>query len=125
MPEVPPLESPPLPSPRPRGAELQKSYTLLSDLQIDAIKERLQLSPAQAKHWPAVEEALRGIARKMHALKQANAAGGSFALSQDAPEMQRLRTAAAPLLARLRDDQKREVRNLARIIGLDAVASRI
>lgn len=125
LPEVPPLESPPLPSPRPRGAELQKSYTLLSDLQIDAIKERLQLSPAQAKHWPAVEEALRGIARKMHALKQANAAGSSFALSQDAPEMQRLRTAAAPLLARLRDDQKREVRNLARIIGLDAVASRI
>lgn len=125
LPEVPPLDAPPVPSPRPWSADMQRSYAVLSDLQIEAIRDRLQLSPAQARHWPAVEEALRGIARRVHALKQANAGRGRFALPQDAPEMQRLKAAAAPLLARLREDQKREVRMLARIIGLDAVASRI
>ena len=125
LPVVPPIESPPLPSPRPKGADVQRSYTLLSDAQIAAIKDRLQLSPAQAKYWPAVEEALRAVARKMHALRQANPHSTTLAIAPDAPEMQQLKTAATPLLAQLREDQKRDVRALARIIGLDAIASRI
>jgi len=104
---------------------VQRSYTLLSDAQIAGIKERLQLSAAQAKYWPAVEAALRAVARKMHALKQANPHSHTIAISKDAPEMQQLKTAATPLLAQLREDQKREVRSLARIIGLDAIAARI
>jgi len=125
LPVIPPIESPPLPLPRPRTADVQRSYTLLSDAQIAGIKERLQLSAAQAKYWPAVEAALRAVARKMHALKQANPQSHTIAMSKDAPEMQQLKTAATPLLAQLREDQKREVRSLARIIGLDAVAARI
>jgi hypothetical protein len=61
----------------------------------------------------------------MHALRQANPHSTTLAIAPDAPEMQQLKTAATPLLAQLREDQKRDVRALARIIGLDAIASRI
>jgi hypothetical protein len=39
--------------------------------------------------------------------------------------VQQLKSAAMPLLWQLRDDQKDEVRKLARMIGLDRVASAI
>ncbi|MEA2898194.1 MAG: hypothetical protein QOJ84_3809, partial [Bradyrhizobium sp.] len=40
-------------------------------------------------------------------------------------EVSQLKSVAMPLLVQLREDQKREVRMLARIIGLEAVASQI
>ena len=51
---------------------VQKSYALLSDVQIAGIKERLKLSSSQESYWPAVETALRGIARKIHASRKAD-----------------------------------------------------
>lgn len=125
-PPVAPVENPPLPVSRPKAADLppvQTSYTLLSDIQIAAIKERLRMSEAQAKYWPPVEAALRALARKMHETRTAGATRGTVALTGG--EAEQLQTAAAPLLRQLREDQKREVRALARIIGLDVVASRI
>lgn len=125
-PAVEPIVAPPLPSPRPKAADLpplQKSYTLLSDIQIAAIKERLRLTEAQAKFWPPVEEALRAVAQKMHAARPSSS--GKTAVPLDSTEAQQLQSAAAPLLKRLREDQKSEVRALARIIGLDVIASRI
>jgi len=126
LPSVAPIENPPLPVSRPKAADLppvQTSYTLLSDIQIVAIKERLRMSEAQAKYWPPVEAALRDLARRKHAARQAGSDKGAVSLST--AEAQELQTAAAPLLRQLREDQKREVRTLARIIGLDVVASRI
>jgi hypothetical protein len=102
---------------------VQSSYTLLSDIQIAAIKDRLRMSEAQAKYWPPVEAALRDLAKRKHVARQAGSDKGATSLSS--AEAQELQTAAAPLLRHLREDQKREVRALARIIGLDAVASRI
>ncbi len=125
-PAVAPIDNPPLPLARPRAANLppvQTSYTLLSDIQIAAIKERLRMSEAQAKYWPPVEAALRDLARRKHAVRQAGPDKSAVSLS--GAEAQELQTAAAPLLRQLREDQKREVRALARIIGLEAVASRI
>jgi hypothetical protein len=40
-------------------------------------------------------------------------------------EVQQLKSVAMPLLFQLREDQKREVRSLAHIIGLGSVASLI
>ena len=48
----------------------QKSYALLSDAQIAGIKERLRLTSDQEYYWPGIENALRGIARKIHAARQ-------------------------------------------------------
>jgi ABC-type transporter Mla MlaB component len=103
----------------------QKSYALLSDAQIAAIKGRLNLSSSQEYYWPSVEEALRAVARKLHALRQANPNGASPAIDPDSAEVQQLKSAAMPLLFQLREDQKQEVRSLARIIGLHAVAAQI
>jgi len=102
---------------------VQKSYALLSDAQIAGIKERLKLSSSQESYWPAVENALRAVARKIHATRQADPNGAP--IDPDADEVQQLKSAAMPLLFQLREDQKQEVRSLARIIGLEKVAAQI
>jgi hypothetical protein len=103
----------------------QKNYALLSDVQIAGIKERLKLSSSQESYWPPVESALRAVARKIHAGRQANPGAGGVPIDPDAEEVQQLKSAAMPLLFQLREDQKSEVRSLARIIGLEKVASMI
>jgi hypothetical protein len=103
----------------------QKSYALLSDAQISGIKERLKLSSTQESYWPAVESALRAVARKIHATRQADPNATGVPIDPDAEEVQQLKSAAMPLLFQLREDQKREVRMLARLIGLEKVAAQI
>jgi hypothetical protein len=105
------------------AAPLQKSYALLSDVQIAGIKDRLKLSSSQESYWPAVESALRAVARKIHATKQTDP--NAAPIDPDAEEVQQLKSAAMPLLFQLREDQKREVRTLARLIGLEKVAAMI
>jgi hypothetical protein len=105
---------------------VQKSYALLSDAQIAGIKERLKLSPSQEYYWPAVETALRAVAHKIHAARQADPANAAAVpIDPEAAEVQQLKSAAMPLLFQLREDQKREVRSLARLIGLEKVAQAI
>jgi hypothetical protein len=103
----------------------QKNYALLSDIQIAGIKERLKLSSAQASYWPPVEAALRAVARKIHAKRQADPNAAGVPIDPEAEEVRQLKSAAMPLLFQLREDQKSEVRSLARIIGLEKVASMI
>ena len=103
----------------------QKSYALLSDVQIAGIKDRLQLSASQEYYWPAVETALRAVARKIHATRTADPKAATALIDPDAEEVQQLKSAAMPLLFQLREDQKQEVRKLARIIGLEKVAAQI
>lgn len=118
----------PQPNPRAKAAATaknggHKNYTLLSDAQIAAIKGRLNLTPSQESHWPNIELALRAIAKKMHDGKPAS--GNLPPIDPDSAEVQQLKSAAMPLLFQLREDQKREVRALARIIGLEKVAAAI
>lgn len=107
---------------KPAKTPPQKNYSLLSDAQIAAIKSRLSLTPQQETLWPPVETSLRKIAKTMHERRLASA---SPPLDPESTEVNELRTAAMPLLTQLREDQKREVRALARIIGLEAVASQL
>jgi hypothetical protein len=116
--------------PKPKAAakpqpQPQKNYALLSDIQIAGIKERLKLSAAQESYWPPVETALRAVARKIHAGRQANPSAAGVPIDPDSQEVQQLKSAAMPLLFQLREDQKSEVRSLARIIGLEKVAAMI
>ena len=118
----------PLAPPKPKLAAKpapQKSYALLSDVQIAGIKDRLQLSASQEYYWPAVETALRAVARKIHATRAADPKAAAALIDPDAEEVQQLKSAAMPLLFQLREDQKQEVRKLARIIGLEKVAAQI
>jgi hypothetical protein len=127
--EVAPPASLPAASQKPKAVvakpQPQKNYALLSDVQIAGIKDRLKLSASQESYWPAVETALRAVARKIHAGRQANPNATGVPIDPDSAEVQQLKSAAMPLLFQLREDQKNEVRSLARIIGLEKVASMI
>jgi hypothetical protein len=117
------------PKPKPQAVAkppVQKSYALLSDAQIAGIKERLKLSESQEYYWPAIENALRAVARKIHTARQADPSNAAAVpIDPEAAEVQQLKSAAMPLLFQLREDQKREVRSLARLIGLEKVAAAI
>jgi hypothetical protein len=126
-PMVPATSSPAAP-PKPKAVakpQPQKNYALLSDGQIAGIKDRLKLSASQESYWPPVETALRAVARKIHAGRQANPSAAGVPIDPESPEVQQLKSAAMPLLFQLREDQKSEVRSLARIIGLEKVAAMI
>jgi hypothetical protein len=112
--------------PKPKLAKppTQKSYALLSDAQIAGIKDRLKLSSSQQPYWPAVETALRAVAKKIHETRRANPHAAT-PIDPESAEVQQLKSAAMPLLFQLREDQKNEVRTLARLIGLEQVASQI
>jgi hypothetical protein len=125
-----PAAAAPAPQPKPKAAakpqpQPQKNYALLSDVQIAGIKDRLKLSASQESYWPPVETALRAVARKIHAGRQANPNAQGVPIDPESAEVQQLKSAAMPLLFQLREDQKSEVRSLARIIGLEKVASMI
>lgn len=127
--EAPPpaVETPAAP-PKPKAAakpQPPKPYSLLSDGQIAGIKERLRLSSSQEYYWPSVETALRKVARKIQANRLSNPHAHGMPIDPDCDEVQQLKSAAMPLLFQLRDDQKEEVRKLARIIGLEKVAQQI
>ena len=126
--EVAPAAAAPAVLPKPKAVakpQPQKNYALLSDVQIAGIKDRLKLSSSQESYWPPVETALRAVARKIHAGRQANPTAAGVPIDPESEEVQQLKSAAMPLLFQLREDQKNEVRSLARIIGLEKVASMI
>jgi hypothetical protein len=116
----PPAKPKPVAKPQP-----PKTYTLLSDGQIAGIKDRLKLSSSQEYYWPSVETALRNVVRRISANKLSNPHAPGVPIDPNCDEVQQLKSAAMPLLFQLRDDQKEEVRKLARVIGLEKVAQQI
>ena len=108
-----------------QAAKHQPTYAILSDEQIASVKERMKLTPYQAEHWPAIEAALRKIVAKLNRNNKGGAEVAAASIDPNSPEVEELKNAALPVLFTLSEDQKREVRTLARVIGLDAVASAI
>jgi zinc resistance-associated protein len=121
-------------SPGPRGAieqgrwrpspEDMKAFT---DARIAALKAGLQLTPDQEKNWPAVEQAIRDMAkarqdRMANWRERGKDEKGEDALAriraradrmtQRAVELRKLADAAEPLYQALSDDQKHRLRFL-------------
>lgn len=120
--KLPPvIATTPVQKPKPKPAARE---ALLSDGQIAQIKTRLNLSSSQEYYWPSVEQALRAIGRKLHATARGHDRS-TPAIDPDSAEVQQLKYAAMPLLFQLREDQKQEVRKLARAMGLEQVAQQI
>jgi hypothetical protein len=109
--------------PAPRRA---KPNSVLNDAQIASMKRRLNLTPDQEPLWPAVESALRNIAyAKSGTTSPVRTPQGAMAyIDPDSNEVAQLKYAALPLIMRLDDDQRREVRSMAHVMGLEGVASR-
>jgi hypothetical protein len=117
---------PPAPKPKPLPPPPSAPMGLLDEGQIAGIKTRLRLTSGQAEYWPAVETALRAVAKtQLREMRLNRNTSGKVNIDVNSPEVQQLVWAAMPLLQRLREDQKREVRRLVRVIGLDQLASQI
>jgi len=87
---------------------------ILSSNAIVHIKAVLRLTREQEQYWPPVEAALRAITG--HPAQGAAVAPQPPVLDQ--AKMQRLAAAAAPLLMKLDEAQKRAAAALARSVGL-------
>jgi hypothetical protein len=104
--------------------------SVLNYAQIASIKKRLNLTPDQEPFWPAVETALRNVSYvgkareiKVASLGNGTGAGHMTYIDTNSAEVQQLKSAALPLIMRLNDEQKREVKSMAYIMGLESVAS--
>jgi hypothetical protein len=104
--------------------------SVLNYAQIASIKKRLNLTPDQEPLWPAVETALRNVSYvgkareiKVASLGNGTGAGPMTYIDTNSAEVQQLKSAALPLIMRLNDEQKREVKSMAYIMGLESVAS--
>jgi hypothetical protein len=109
-----------------RHASAGRPGGVLNDSQIANIKRRLRLTPDQESLWPAVEVALRNISysKKGQEMKVASAHTAPMAyVDPNSADVQRLKYAALPLIMRLNENQKQEVRSMAQGMGLDGVAS--
>jgi hypothetical protein len=108
---------------RPSAADLNA----LTDARIGIVKAALQLTPEQAKYWPAVEEAIRNRAMgrqvRLAALSRQRDQGDSDpidivrhradALAQRSAELKQLADAWQPLSGTLTPEQKQRLRFFA------------
>jgi zinc resistance-associated protein len=105
------------------GASFRKVEALA---RIGIVKAALQLTPEQAKYWPAVEEAIRNRAMgrqvRLAARRQRDQGGSDFvdivrrradALAQRSAELKQLADAWQPLSATLTPEQKQRLRFFA------------
>jgi hypothetical protein len=106
------------PTPDPRSSRVEQDRDrLFNDAQLASIAARLKLSANQRELWHPVESALRAI-RWSH-----DPGHKERSLDLNSEELKRLKTAADPLIATLREDQKEEIRTLTRLMGFEQLAS--
>jgi hypothetical protein len=99
-----------------------RSNAVLSEAQLAGIKRRLNLTPEQERYWPAVAAELR----KMEYRKDRAARGTQVAaIDMSRVDVDGLKSAGFPLVMSFNDDQRRELRSLAHLLGLEKVMSGI
>jgi hypothetical protein len=99
------------------------SHNLLNTAQIASIRDRLKLTSYQDRLWPPVESALRDIdLGKDPKAKTAKGDARAAAIDPNSPPVQRLKSAAVPLIMSFNEDQKQEVRTMLRLMGLESMA---
>ena len=106
-----------------RPPRIQPSTGVLTNGEIVQLRRSLRLTPEQEPYWPSVEALLREIGGQQIALMRAG--GKPEDVFNTRGITTRLYWAAGPLLSRLREDQKAEVRKRARLMGFASVASMI
>jgi hypothetical protein len=102
-----------------QASAANQAAVLFNDAQIAHIKQRLKLTREQEQNWPAVESALRAVVWRQGRER------GTKTATLDPTSVERLKAAAAGLIAKLRDDQKRELQLLAHLVGLKKIASEL
>jgi len=94
-----------------------RSNHVLNESQIASIKKRLNLTPEQERYWPAVEAELR----KMEYDKKSTSGGSRMAsIDMSKVNVEGLKSAGYPLVMSFSDDQRRELKSLAHLLGLES-----
>jgi hypothetical protein len=100
-----------------------RSPNVVNDAMIASIRRRLKLTAEQEKLWLPVETALRKVVYTRAAMNPQHGQSPTAYIDPTSPAVQELKSAALPLLMRLNAEQKYEVKMLAFVMGLEAVAS--
>jgi hypothetical protein len=108
------------PAVAPANKPARRSNAVLNDSQIVSIRKRLNLTPDQERYWPAVEAELR----KMEYNKSAQGVRMA-SIDMSKMDVEGLKSAGFPLVMSFNDDQKRELKSLAHLLGLESVMSGI
>jgi hypothetical protein len=98
---------------------VHRSNAVLNDSQIASIKRRLALTPDQERYWPAVEAELR----KMEYRKDKAQGTRMAAVDMSKVNVEGLKSAGFPLVMSFSDDQRRELKSLAHLLGLESAMS--
>ena len=100
---------------------IQRSNAVLNEQQIASIKRRLNLSPEQERYWPAVAAQLR----KMEYKKDPKSPQGTRTAGIDMSkvDVEGLKSAGFPLVMSFNDEQRRELKSLAHLLGLEGAMS--
>jgi hypothetical protein len=100
---------------------VHRTNAVLNDSQIASIKRRLALTPDQERYWPAVEAELR----KMEYRKDKAQGTRTAQIDMSKINVEGLKSAGFPLVMSFSDDQRRELKSLAHLLGLESVMSGI
>jgi hypothetical protein len=98
-----------------------RSNAVLNNSQIASIKRRLALTPDQERYWPAVEAELR----KMEYKKDKTQGTRTAEIDMSKVNVEGLKSAGFPLVMSFSDDQRRELKSLTHLLGLESVMSGI
>ena len=114
----------PLPHAKPAVAKVDpRRGHVFNDKQIASIKHRLALTADQEQYWPTIEGALREVKWKKGEKRGTQSGHQMAQVDTSRVDMERLKSIAVPLVMSFREDQKRELRSLAHLMGLNDVAS--
>ena len=94
-----------------------RSNHVLNESQIASIKKRLNLTPEQERYWPAVEAELR---KMEYSKKSAQGASRMASIDMSKVNVEGLKSAGYPLVMSFSDDQRRELKSLAHLLGLES-----
>src|SRR5215468_7036188 len=99
------------------SAKPVRSNAVLNDSQLAGIKKRLNLTPEQERYWRAIEAELR----KMEYTKKLQGNSRTASIDMSKVNVEGLKSAGFPLVMSFSDDQRRELRSLAHLLGRESV----
>lgn len=109
----------PVTLPRRLTARSEKpSRLFLNDSQIAGIKKRLNLTPAQQKYWPPVENAMREVTLQIEDYQKRLKKNRDDSFDTESDAITRLKTATRALYTQLNGTQKNDIALLVRMAGL-------
>src|SRR5262249_42599434 len=100
-----------------------RSNAVLNDSQIASIKRRLNLTPDQERYWPAVEAELRKMEYSKGPNGKSTQGTKMASIDMSKVDVDGLKSAGFPMVMSFSDEQRRELKSLVHLLGLDSVMS--